>query len=56
MNTKRVEYEIDVYQLANTLLYMLTGKSIEGAKARYEKYMMEKTQRSTEQRTEKGAS
>jgi hypothetical protein len=36
MNTKWVEYEIDVYQLANTLLYMLTGKSIEGVKARYE--------------------
>jgi hypothetical protein len=55
MNTKWVEYEIDVYQLANTLLYMLTGKSIEGAKARDENTWW-KTQRSIEQRTKKGAS
>lgn len=36
------EYKIDVYQLANTLLYMLTGESIDGAKAGKEKYKVKK--------------
>jgi serine/threonine protein kinase len=36
------EYKIDVYQLANTLLYMLTGESIDGAKAGEEEYKVKK--------------
>jgi len=36
------EYKIDVYQLANTLLYMLTGESIDGAKAGKEEYKVKK--------------
>jgi hypothetical protein len=37
-----VENRIDIYQLGNLLLYILTGESIDGEDAEDEKYVMEK--------------